>query len=242
MHRAARLLSSLALILTAAFIPAAAASAKAPSTAKWAKQNHLKGSWKTKDTDKDGLKNSQEFKLGTNPRKADTDGDGLKDGDEVQVGDDPLTKDTDGDGVKDGAEHAGVVTAFDGDTITIRQFTGGKLTATLSDDASCYTSGNDAADDDSSGDDDSADDSSDDSSSDDGGDSADDTGDDSADDTGDDASDDTSVDVGDDSGDDDSGDDDCTTAGIDTGTLVRKLDLTRDGGQFFTDDVELADV
>ena len=34
--------------------------------------------------------------------------------------------DTDGDGIKDGAEHAGVVTAFDGETITIREFKGGK--------------------------------------------------------------------------------------------------------------------
>jgi hypothetical protein len=238
MHRAARLLSLLALVVPAAFIPAAAASAKAPSTAKWAKKNHLKGSWKTKDTDKDGLKNVQEYKLGTNPRKADTDGDGLKDGNEVQVGDDPLTKDTDGDGVKDGAEHAGVVTAFDGDTITIRQFNGGKLTASLSEDASCYTSGNDAAGDDDSSSDDGSDDSS-------AGDvSGDDTGDDSAGDTGDDASDDTTVDDSgdDDTSDDDASDDDCTTAGIDPGTLVRKLDLTRDGGQFFADDVELADV
>ena len=40
--------------------------------------------------------------------------------------------DTDDDGIKDGAEHAGVVTAFDGETITIREFaTGKKVTATL---------------------------------------------------------------------------------------------------------------
>ena len=65
----------------------------------------------------------------TDPRKADSDRDGLKDGDEVTSGNDPRKADTDRDGVKDGAEHAGVVTAFDGETITIRQFNGPKLVA-----------------------------------------------------------------------------------------------------------------
>ncbi len=37
------------------------------------------------DPDKDGLKNYDEFKAGTNPIKADTDEDGLADGDEVNI-------------------------------------------------------------------------------------------------------------------------------------------------------------
>src|SRR3954471_2010006 len=90
MRTIVRLLSAVALV--AAIVPATA-SAKKPapkaSVAKWAKKNHLKGSWRTKDADRDGLKNLAEYKAGTNPRKADSDKDGLKDGDELKVGDDP---------------------------------------------------------------------------------------------------------------------------------------------------------
>jgi outer membrane protein OmpA-like peptidoglycan-associated protein len=57
------------------------------------------------DWDKDGLSNSDEKKLGTNPKNSDTDNDGLTDGDEVhKYHTDPLKKDTDGDGLADGDE------------------------------------------------------------------------------------------------------------------------------------------
>lgn len=57
------------------------------------------------DSDKDGLTNLEEVRLGTNPLAADTDGDGLKDGDEVhKYKTDPLKADTDGDGINDGDE------------------------------------------------------------------------------------------------------------------------------------------
>lgn len=79
------------------------------------------------DSDGDGLSDSAELSLGTNPsffdtdldslsdgdevngyktdpKKADTDEDGLTDGDEVGRGINPLLADTDGDGVKDGEE------------------------------------------------------------------------------------------------------------------------------------------
>ena len=42
------------------------------------------------DSDKDGLTDEEEKKLGTNPTKADTDGDGFLDGQEVKEGYDPL--------------------------------------------------------------------------------------------------------------------------------------------------------
>lgn len=42
------------------------------------------------DPDGDGLTNSQEVALGTNPRAHDSDGDGINDGDEVQAGSNPL--------------------------------------------------------------------------------------------------------------------------------------------------------
>ena len=57
------------------------------------------------DDDKDGLTNSEEARLGTNPNVADTDGDGLKDGEEVnRYKTNPLKADTDGDGLSDGDE------------------------------------------------------------------------------------------------------------------------------------------
>jgi hypothetical protein len=57
------------------------------------------------DSDGDGLINSQELALGTDPFLADTDGDGLSDGEEVGIyRTDPLNPDTDGDGLSDGEE------------------------------------------------------------------------------------------------------------------------------------------
>src|SRR4051795_11683120 len=130
-------------------VPAAAASDKHPKPAAWAKRHHLKGHWRKKDADKDGLKNAREFALKTDPRRADTDRDGLEDADELTAGDDPLDPDTNGDGVKDGAAHAGVVTSFDGPTRTLRQFPGKSVTATMDPDVDCYTSGEADGDDDS---------------------------------------------------------------------------------------------
>lgn len=57
------------------------------------------------DKDEDGLTNSEEAALGSNPDKDDSDNDGLLDVDEVNVhGTDPALADTDGDGRKDGLE------------------------------------------------------------------------------------------------------------------------------------------
>jgi nucleoside-specific outer membrane channel protein Tsx len=56
------------------------------------------------DTDGDGLTDSQEEELGTDPENPDTDGDGLTDGEEVELGTDPLNPDTDGDGIPDGSD------------------------------------------------------------------------------------------------------------------------------------------
>jgi hypothetical protein len=136
--RSLRTLSALALTALLALIGAApAAAAKKPKATAFAAKYHLTGAWKTKDADKDGLKNLKEFKLGTNPKSADSDKDGLKDADEVVSGNDPTDRDSDGDGVKDGAEHAGVVTAVAGDTVTIREFATHKtVTATLNTDCS----------------------------------------------------------------------------------------------------------
>jgi len=60
------------------------------------------------DSDDDGLLDSEEFDLSTNPQKSDSDDDGLADGDEVKIyKSDPLLPDTDGDTFTDGREVAG---------------------------------------------------------------------------------------------------------------------------------------
>ncbi len=59
------------------------------------------------DLDKDGLSNSREKTLGTDPLNPDTDGDGLQDGEEVRrYHTNPLVADSDGDGLTDGLEVA----------------------------------------------------------------------------------------------------------------------------------------
>ena len=56
------------------------------------------------DSDNDGLSDSDEAVLGTDPLDPDSDGDGVSDGDEVVLGTDPLDPDSDGDGLSDGDE------------------------------------------------------------------------------------------------------------------------------------------
>ena len=63
-----------------------------------------------KDSDKDGLTDKRESRLGTDPRDKDTDNDGLRDYREVvKTTTDPLEKDTDGDILRDGTEVKGFV-------------------------------------------------------------------------------------------------------------------------------------
>lgn len=57
------------------------------------------------DADGDGLTDTEELSLGTNPNQPDTDGDSLFDKEEVKIyRTDPLKVDTDGDGIADGIE------------------------------------------------------------------------------------------------------------------------------------------
>ena len=58
------------------------------------------------DTDQDGLTDTEESALGTDPNNPDSDGDGLSDGEEVTLGTHPSRPDTDEDGVSDGDEVA----------------------------------------------------------------------------------------------------------------------------------------
>jgi len=58
------------------------------------------------DSDGDGLSNTAEGLLGTNPSSPHSDGDTLTDGEEIALGTDPLADDTDGDGYNDDVEVA----------------------------------------------------------------------------------------------------------------------------------------
>ena len=104
---------------------------------RWADRYDLRGAWRTKDADHDGVKNRAEYTLKTHPRRADTDRDGLRDGDEVKVATNPRRADSDADGIRDGDENAGVVTAFDGEVVTVRRFHGPQLEAVIEDGSSC---------------------------------------------------------------------------------------------------------
>ncbi len=56
------------------------------------------------DDDNDGIPDTEEKRLHTDPYKADTDGDGLSDSEELKLGTNPINPDTDGDGLPDGAD------------------------------------------------------------------------------------------------------------------------------------------
>ena len=56
------------------------------------------------DADGDGLSDSRERALGTDPDNPDTDGDGASDGNEIADGTSPLSTDSDGDGQPDGED------------------------------------------------------------------------------------------------------------------------------------------
>ena len=224
------------------------------------------------DGDSDQVDNGNEARERTKPRKADSDRDGVRDGKEDadkdglnnagedDAGTDPMNPDSDDDGVKDGDENAGEVTAWDGDTLTIRVYGGSTLTGIV--DENTYIgceAGDDATDDsdlesddptwsgdpteeelgkvvaseDVGDDDDLGDDS--DLGDDDPG--ADDGSDDGSDDAGDDWGDDS----GDDSGDDTGSDADPCLSALKVGMKVSEasLDVSSDGS--FFDAVELAD-
>ena len=186
---------------------------------KWERAHHLSlhKNQARRDQDRDKLKNRQEFKAGTNPRKSDTDG----------------------DGVPDGEENAGTIASFDGTTLTINLFNGGSVSGMVTDNTEikCEAADNDQGDDnDDQGDDDNGDNSGsggggDDvrsahamsTHSDDGG-----GGDDNS---------------GSGSGDDDSSGEgngeDCTTADLTPDTVVHEADLELSNGQATFEEVEL---
>jgi hypothetical protein len=117
MVRARKTILAAALMLVAALVVAGPAAAKDRNNDKipdhWEKQNRLSLEVKQtkRDQDKDGLNNFGEFRSSSDPRSDDTDDDGVTDGD----------------------ENAGVITAFDGTTLTIELYGGGSITGTVDD-------------------------------------------------------------------------------------------------------------
>lgn len=104
-------------MLVAAFAFASPAAAKDRNNDglpdRWEKRYDLSLKVKQgkRDQDSDGLNNRGEFEAGTNPRQDDSDDDGAEDGD----------------------ENAGVISAFDGETLTIDLYGGGTVTGTVDD-------------------------------------------------------------------------------------------------------------
>ena len=70
------------------------------------------------DADGDGLSDSREQALGTDPDNPDTDGDGASDGNEIADGTSPLSTDSDGDGQPDGDDPTPHGPAPDGGSVS----------------------------------------------------------------------------------------------------------------------------
>ena len=149
MIRARKVFLGVALLLVAALAVAGPAAAKDRNNDRipdrWEKKHDLslKVKQTNRDQDHDGLKNLGEYRSGSDPRNDDSDDDGTEDGD----------------------ENAGVITAFDGTTLTIDLYGGGTVTGTVDESTEvkcgkeCGRDGEDeSADDDGTDDQDSGDD------------------------------------------------------------------------------------
>lgn len=90
-----------------------------------------------KDRNKDGLPDRWEKKydlsLKVKQGKRDQDKDGLNNNGEFEAGTNPRHDDSDDDGTEDGDENAGVITAFDGEALTIDLYNGGSVTGIVDD-------------------------------------------------------------------------------------------------------------
>jgi hypothetical protein len=145
----AGLLALIASLGVASAAPAAKKNKKQRTAASWAKSHDLKGNWRQRDKDGDGLNNLAEFKAKTDPKRKDTDRDKLRDGAEVELGLDPLDADSDNDGTRDGAEKAGSVVAFANGQLTLKLVRGGRVTAAVTEETEldCDAADDDGADD-----------------------------------------------------------------------------------------------
>lgn len=72
-----------------------------------------------------------DLSLKVNQAKRDQDRDGLNNKGEYRSDSDPRSDDTDDDGTEDGDENAGVITEFDGTTLTIELYGGGTVSGAI---------------------------------------------------------------------------------------------------------------
>ena len=143
MIRARKVFLGVAMLLVAALAVAGPAAAKDRNNDRipdrWEKKHNLSLEVKQnrRDQDHDGLTNRGEYRSDSDPRNADSDDDGTEDGD----------------------ENAGVITAFDGTTLTIDLYGGGSITGAV-DESTEVKCGKECGrdDEDESGDDDGTDD------------------------------------------------------------------------------------
>jgi hypothetical protein len=172
--------------------------------------------------------------LNVNQAKRDQDGDRLNNRGEFVSRSDPRDADTDDDGVEDGSEDGGVISSFDGTTLSIDLLNGGTVTGTV--DANTEVKCGDEVDQDSE-DPDSNDETEDrvsTSATSGGGDE----GDDDATETEDDSSDDDSSD--DETEDDETEDGNCSVADLAVGVAVHEASLRVANGDAVFEEIELA--
>ena len=118
MTKARNALIALAALLVLGLVAAGPASAK--------DRNH--------DNIPDRWEKRHNLSLKVNQAKRDQDRDQLNNRGEFKTGSDPRDDDTDDDGVEDGDEDGGVISSFDGTTLTIDLANGGSITGIVDED------------------------------------------------------------------------------------------------------------
>jgi hypothetical protein len=173
--------------------------------------------------------------LSQNQARKDQDRDGLRNRGEFEGSMDPHDADTDGDGVEDGVEGAGTVASFDATSgeLVINLFSGDSVTGTVTSDTEIDCNNDDGVQPDDHGDDPSGHDGTDDN-GDDG------PGHDGTDDNGDDGPGHDRSAISSGGGDDEGSDDDnCSTADLVSGAIVREAQLDATASGLVYDEIEL---
>lgn len=215
MTKARNALIALAALLVLGLVAAGPASAK--------DRNH--------DNIPDRWEKRHNLSLKVNQAKRDQDRDQLNNRGEFKTGSDPRDDDTDDDGVEDGDEDGGVISSFDGTTLTIDLANGGSITGIVDEDTEikcgdeCDHDGDDSGPGDNSG------------PSEHSGSRHRDHGDDDPADEDEDNSDDDSSE---DSDSDDSEEGDCSVADLAVGVAVHEAEIRVGNGEAVFEEIELA--
>ncbi len=216
MTKARNALIALAALLVLGLVAAGPASAK--------DRNH--------DKIPDRWEKRHDLSLKVNQAKRDQDRDQLNNRGEFQTGSDPRDDDSDDDGVEDGDEDGGVISSFDGTTLTIDLANGGSITGIVDEDTEVKCG------DECDHDGDSSDPSDDSGPSENAGSRHRDHGDDDPADEDEDTSADDSAD---DSDSEDSEDGDCSVADLVVGAAVHEAEIRVGNGEAVFEEIELAE-